>query len=97
MINLRLMHTPFERYLEKNMRSPNGLIKSKPWKVHLRRAQCLLSTSLSLKCHTPSKEKAKEAKYLSLCRDRSDRCQQRNHHLLDGQEGKEEENQGRKD
>jgi hypothetical protein len=97
MINLRLMHTSFGKSLKKNTKSPNGLIKRKPWRRHLRRALCLHSISLSLKCHLPSKEKAKEAKTLSLYRDRSDRCRQRHNHLLDGQEGKEEKDQGRKD
>jgi hypothetical protein len=72
MKNLRLMHTPFGKSLEKNMKSPNGLIESKPWRRHLRRALCLHSTSLSLKYHISSKERAKDAKTLSLCRVRSD-------------------------
>jgi hypothetical protein len=73
MINLRLMHTPFRKSLEKNMKSPNGSIKSKPWRWHLRRILCLHSTSLSLKCHLSSKKKVEEVKTQSLCRDRSDR------------------------
>jgi hypothetical protein len=97
MINLRLMHTPFGKSLEKNMKIPNGLIKSKPWRRHLRIALCLHSTSFSLKCHLSSKEEAKEVKTLSLCKDRSDRCRQRHNYFLDGQEGKEEKDQGRID
>jgi hypothetical protein len=61
---LEIMHTSFGKSLEKNMKSPNGLIKSNPWRRHLRRAICLHSTLLSLKCHLSSKER--EVKTLSL-------------------------------
>jgi hypothetical protein len=62
LINLRLMHTPFGKSLEKNIKSPIGLIKSKAWRMHLRRALCLSSTSLSLKCHFPSKDEDRSAR-----------------------------------
>jgi hypothetical protein len=97
------MHTPFGKSFVKNRKSPNGLIKSKPWRRHLRRALFLYPTSLSLKCHFPSKEKDTGAKNMSLSRDRqtggiqrSDRCQQRHNHLLDGQEAKKKQTKGGK-
>jgi hypothetical protein len=50
-----------------------------------------LQHPLIIKHQTPSKKKIKEAKTLSLCRDRSHRCQQGHTNLLDGQEGEEKQ------
>jgi hypothetical protein len=66
-------HTIWEILLEE-YEKPKWIDREQTMEMALEESSKTSFNKLSLKCHIPSKEKGKEVKTLSLCRDRSDRC-----------------------
>jgi hypothetical protein len=98
------MHTPFGKSFEKNMRSPNGLIKRNhgngTWGVLKVFIQQYWPSSVTFQARRRLKKRRtcpSTGTIQTGAPHWSGQCQQRHQHLFDGQEGKEEKDQGKKD
>jgi hypothetical protein len=89
-------HTIWEMHREE-YEKPKWIDQEKTMKIALEESSKSSFNITEPQVPLPKQGEGQKVKNLSLCRDRSDWCRQRHHHLLDGQEGKEENNQGRKD